>query len=122
MKSVTEFYVYINKTDAYTTPGSIGLDNLMAVAGEGGGDPHLLRTRPRLGRVAGMNLRGVGLACDGGKMLGGGAPTDDSRCGNSVSGRRPCSRSPASTRPSRSCSRRCASAFKTCSTCPASSS
>ncbi|MEO7587483.1 MAG: glycosyl hydrolase, partial [Arachnia sp.] len=46
MKSVTEFYVYINKADAYTTPGSIGLDNLMAVAGEGGPLPGGPTTSP----------------------------------------------------------------------------
>ncbi|WP_158600673.1 glycosyl hydrolase [Tessaracoccus antarcticus] len=31
LKSVTEFYVFMNKTDSYSTPGSIGLDNLRAV-------------------------------------------------------------------------------------------
>ena len=40
------------------------------------------------------------------------------RCGSSGSGRRSCSRSPATTARSRSCSRRCASACRTSSTCP----
>ncbi len=44
-------------------------------------------------------------------------PTGASPCGSSASGRRSCSRSPASTPPSPSCSRPCASASRTCSTC-----
>ena len=47
-------------------------------------------------------------------------PTGASRCGSSASGRPSCSRSPASTPPSRSSWRRCASASRTCSTCPGS--
>lgn len=35
MKSVSEVFVYLNKTEAYSVPGSIGLDNIMAVAGAG---------------------------------------------------------------------------------------
>ncbi|MEO6996491.1 MAG: hypothetical protein ABI112_00225, partial [Terracoccus sp.] len=30
LKSVTQFYVYLNKTDSYTKPGGIGLDNIRA--------------------------------------------------------------------------------------------
>lgn len=30
LKSVTQFYVYLNKTESYTQPGSIGLDNIRA--------------------------------------------------------------------------------------------
>ena len=45
-------------------------------------------------------------------------PAGAPRCGSSGSGRPSCSRWPASTAPSRSCSRRCASACRTSSTCP----
>ena len=48
------------------------------------------------------------------------APTGASRCGSSASGPPSCSRWPASTRRSRSSWRRCASACRTSSTCPAS--
>lgn len=36
LKSVTEFWVYINKDENYTGPGSIGLDGIRAV---GSGTP-----------------------------------------------------------------------------------
>ena len=45
-------------------------------------------------------------------------PASGRRCGSSGSGRRSCSTWPASTRRSRSCSRRCANACRTSTTCP----
>ena len=62
--------------------------------------------------------RGSGSAPPGRSSSPGADPIGASPCGNSASGPPSCSRWPARTPPSRSSSRRCASASRTSSTCP----